>query len=415
MKNLLIKFSLFINYFVFAILLNSVGAVILQLQRNLDISKADVSILEGFKDIPIALASFFVASFLPKLGIKRGMVVGLLAVTVACFCMPLIKAEFWHFKLLFATTGVAFAIIKIGVFATIGLVTDSEQEHRSFMSWIEGFFMVGVLLGNLIISFFIDDNNAKSTEWMNVYWLLGGFSLLAVILLMVSPLDESKAHKEGNALSEDFMDMIKLMARPLILIFILSAFLFVLIEQSFQTWMPTFYQSVLSVPASMGIQAASILAGAFALGRIGAGFVLKKMKWLPFLLICLAFLAGCIIINLPLANAAVVREDINWFNAPLIVYLFPLMGVFLAPIYPTINSVVLTAIPKYLHSSMSGLIVVFSALGGTFGSMITGHLFEHFDGATAFYLALVPIALLAITLFIFNRMFAKQKPMATEG
>lgn len=409
MKNILIKISLFINYFVFAILLNSVGAVILQLQRNLDISKADVSILEGFKDIPIALASFFVASFLPKFGIRKGMSIGLAAVAIACFCMPLIKAEFWHFKLLFATTGVAFAIIKIGVFATIGLVTDSEREHRSFMSWIEGFFMVGVLAGNLIISFFIDDNNPKSTEWLNVYWLLGGFSVLALVLLWFSPLDESKAHKEGNALSEDFLDMIKLMARPLILIFIMSAFLFVLIEQSFQTWMPTFYESVLSVPASMGIQAASILAGAFALGRIAAGFVLKKMKWLPFLLICLGLLAICIIINLPLANAAEISSDINWFNAPLIVYLFPLMGIFLAPIYPTINSVILTAIPKYLHSSMSGLIVVFSALGGTIGSMITGHLFEYFDGATAFYLALLPITLLAAALFILNRLFLKQK------
>ncbi|KAA3623289.1 MAG: MFS transporter [Bacteroidetes bacterium] len=410
MKNLLIKISIFINYFVFAILLNSVGAVILQLQRNLDISKADVSILEGFKDIPIAVASFFVASFLPKLGLKRGMSIGLLAVTIACFFMPMIQAEFWHFKLLFATTGVAFAIIKIGVFATIGLVTNTEQEHRSIMSWIEGFFMIGVLVGNLLISLFIDDNNPKSTEWLNVYWLLGGLSALAMILLMVSSLDESKAHKEGNALAEDFVDMIKLLAKPLILVFIISAFLFVLIEQSFQTWMPTFYKSVLSVPASMGIQAASILAGAFALGRIAAGFVLKKMKWLPFLLICLALLAGCIIINLPLANAAEISEDISWFNAPLIVYLFPLMGIFLAPIYPTINSVVLTAIPKYLHSSMSGLIVVFSALGGTFGSMITGHLFEAFDGATAFYLALVPIALLATSLFILNRMFIK-KPL----
>ena len=414
MKNLLIKISIFINYFVFAILLNSVGAVILQLQRNLDISKADVSILEGFKDLPIAIASFFVASLLPKLGLKRGMSIGLLAVTIACFSMPMITAEFWHFKLLFATTGVAFAIIKIGVFATIGLVTETEQEHRSFMSWIEGFFMIGVLLGNLLISLFIDDNNPKSTEWLNVYWLLGGLSALALILLMVSTLDETKAHKEGNALAEDFVDMIKLLARPLILVFIISAFLFVLIEQSFQTWMPTFYKSVLNVPASMGIQAASVLAGAFAIGRIGAGFVLKKIKWLPFLLICLALLAGCIVINLPLANAANISEGINWFNAPLIVYLFPLMGVFLAPIYPTINSVVLTAIPKYLHSSMSGLIVVFSALGGTFGSMITGHLFERFDGATAFYLALVPISLLAITLFLFNRMFARQKPLAEE-
>ena len=65
-RNFAIKLSLFINYFVFAILLNSVGAVILQVQRNFDVSKADASILEGFKDIPIAIISFIVASFLPN-------------------------------------------------------------------------------------------------------------------------------------------------------------------------------------------------------------------------------------------------------------------------------------------------------------------------------------------------------------
>ena len=67
------KIALFLNYFVFAILLNSVGTVILQVQRNFDISKADASILEGFKDLPIAITSFLIASFLPKIRLKKSM------------------------------------------------------------------------------------------------------------------------------------------------------------------------------------------------------------------------------------------------------------------------------------------------------------------------------------------------------
>lgn len=405
MKNLLIKISLFINYFVFAILLNSVGAVILQLQRNFDISKADVSILEGFKDIPIALASFFVASFLPKLGIRKGMAIGLLLVGLTCLAMPMIADEFWHFKLLFAVTGVSFAIIKISVFATIGLVTNDEKEHSSMMSWIEGTFMIGVLLGNLIISYFIDDTNPKSTEWLNVYWLLGILCLIAMAFVLFSTLDETEATKPSNSFSDDFMDMVKLIVKPLILVFVISAFLFVLIEQSFQTWMPTFYQDIIKVPASMSIQAGAVLAGAFALGRIGAGFILKKVNWLAFLLTCLALLVVCILINVPRSTGLTIAADVNWFNAPFIVWTFPLMGLFLAPIYPTINSIILSAIPKYLHSSMSGLIVVFSALGGTFGSVITGHVFEAFDGTTAFYMSIIPIVLLTIALLLLNRMF----------
>ncbi len=412
MKNLGIKISLFLNYFVFAILLNSVGAVILQVQRNFGVSETGASVLEAFKDLPIAIASFFIASLLPRLGIKKGMLLGLSLVALMCFAMPVIADDFWYFKLLFAVIGVSFAIIKISVFSIIGLISDSQKEHSSLMSWVEGTFMIGVLFGNLFISLFVDDNNPDSTAWLSMYWYLGLMSIGALVLLFLSPLDESEAQLEGSNLENDFFEMMKLIAKPLVLVFLASAFLFVLIEQSFQTWTPTFYKDVISVPASMSIQAGAILAGAFAIGRILSGFVLQKVHWLRFCIVCLIILAACVLINLPLTNSALVNEDTNWWNAPLIAYIFPLMGLFLAPIYPTINSVILSSLPKHLHSSMSGLIVVFSALGGTFGSIITGSLFDKFDGVTAFYMSLIPMALLALALVMLNR-FINQRAVVS--
>jgi len=56
---------------------------------------------------------------------------------------------------------------------------------------------------------------------------------------------------------------------------------------------------------------------------------------------------------------------------------------------------------------MSGLIVVFSALGGTTGSIITGHIFQAYGGEKAFYFSLIPIAILIILLFFFNRLQKK--------
>jgi predicted MFS family arabinose efflux permease len=53
---------------------------------------------------------------------------------------------------------------------------------------------------------------------------------------------------------------------------------------------------------------------------------------------------------------------------------------------------------------MSGLIVIFSALGGTTGSIITGNIFEAYGGETAFYFSLVPIGILMVCLFFFNRL-----------
>ncbi|MEZ7945150.1 MAG: MFS transporter [Flavobacteriaceae bacterium] len=409
MKHTGIKIALFLNYFVFAFLLNSVGTVILQVQRSMDISKGDASILEGFKDIPIAIASFILASFLPKIGLKKSMLLGLALVSIFCFMTPFTN-DFWYFKMLFLVIGISFALIKIAVFATIGLITNSQKEHGSFMGILEGVFMGGILLGNIAFSFFIDDANPKSTNWLNMYWFMGAISLLAFIVLLASKLDESQAKIEQRKFSEDFKEMLLLILKPLTIIFVISIFLYVLIEQSFQTWFPTFYTDIIKVPPSMAVQASAILGGAFMIGRFLGGFILNKMKWITLLTICLLAAGIIVIVVLPLADTTQTVGLITWANAPLVVYLMPLIGLFLAPVYPTINSTILSSLPKHMHSSMAGLIVVFSALGGTTGSIITGNVFEKYDGSTAFYLSLIPLTGILITIWILYMMTKKSIP-----
>lgn len=409
MKNIAIKISLFLNYFVFAILLNCVGIVMLQMQLNFEVSKADASILEGFKDLPIAIAAFIFASFLPKIGLKKSMLVALALVTIVCFIMPFADA-FWYFKMLFFVIGVSFALIKVSVFSTIGLLTDNPKEHGSFMNFLEAVFMSGVMIGGFVFSFFVNDADPKSREWLTIYWIIGALSLVAFLLLFFTKLEEKEAKIENTSLEKDFKDMIGMIVKPLIIVFILSIFFYVMIEQSFSTWMPTFYKEILHAPTSLAVQAASILAGATFLGRLLSGFVLLRIKWVHYLSFCIIVIAAIVLIVMPLAKTITIEntETMTWSNAPFVLYLLPIMGLFLAPIYPTLNSTILSSLPKHTHSSMSGLIVVFSALGGTIGSIITGHVFDAFGGTTAFYFALIPITLIFILLWTLNAMLSKK-------
>ena len=104
--------GLIFTYMIFAMLLNSVGAVILQVIQGFGVSKASASTLEAFKDLPIAVASFLVASTLPRLGYRRAMMLGLALVALACAGMPLLKS-FWATKLLFVTVGVSLALVNV--------------------------------------------------------------------------------------------------------------------------------------------------------------------------------------------------------------------------------------------------------------------------------------------------------------
>ena len=414
MQNLRIKISLFLNYFVFAMLLNSVGTVILQVQKNYGITESAASVLEACKDLSIAIASFLIASYVVKIGYKKTMLIALALVTVMCALMPSLNS-FLMIKLLFITAGISFALIKITVFATIGLVTKSEQEHASFMSFIESCFMIGILSGYFIFSAFVDDANPQSTEWFKVYYVLSAISFVAFLLLSFSPLDESSVHtaQDKVSLTKDFAAMIKLIAVPTVLMFIASAFFYVFIEQSIMSWLPTFNNKVLKLPTALSIQMASILAASTALGRFFAGMVLRKIQWFVLLASCLITAAALVLVTVPLANKVSGEVITGWNNAPLVAFAFPIIGLLLAPIYPTINSVILNTLPKHLHGAMSGLIVVFSAIGGTLGSIIMGFLFHNSGGQNAFYFSLIPISILLICLWLFKILQKKQETKAS--
>ncbi|MEI6085957.1 MAG: MFS transporter [Bacteroidota bacterium] len=407
MQNWKIKTSLFLNYFVFAILLNSVGTVILQVQSNYGVTESAASILEAFKDLSIAIVSFFIASYINRIGYKKSMLIALAFVGTVALLMPVFPG-FLMTKLLFAATGASFAMIKVSVFATIGIITNDKKEHASFMNFIESFFMVGILTGYFIFSAFVDDQHPQSTSWLKVYYFLAVIVAIAFLLLLSSPLDESSVRKtETTALTNDFAEMFQLIALPVVIVFVASAFVYVLIEQSIMSWLPTYNSKVLHLPQTLSIQMASILAAATAIGRFIAGIMLRKINWLGVLISCLLLAAILVVVAIPLANNTNGAVVTGWTTAPLATFIFPLIGFLIAPIYPAINSVILSSLPKKKHGYMAGLIVIFSALGGTTGSIITGNIFQAYGGQKAFYFSLVPICLLIILLIAFYKVQKK--------
>jgi len=405
MKNLGVKLSLFINYFVFAILLNSVGIVILKSQNNYGVDEVQASILEAFKDLPIAIVSFIIASFLPRLGYKKAMLIGLALVSAACISMYY-GNSFDSAKILFATVGVSFALIKVSVYSMIGMVTSGEKEHNSFMSSIEGVFMIGIALAYFLFPAFNIDG--KPDSWLNVYWLLAGLSILSFLFLLFTKF-EKEPEVPGADVLDDFKQMFRLMARLLIIVFVISAFLFVMIEQGIMTWLPSFNDKVLNLPENVSIMMASILAIGLAVGRLLAGVITRKVNWIWVLSICTVLAMMLVVFVLPRTLNLNVGEINSLTDIPLIGFAFPIVGLFIAPIYPLLNSVVLSALPKKLHSPMTGLIVVFSALGGTLGSRMIGWLFKNQGPENAFYYTLIPMGLLLFSYFILKKLTAKNE------
>lgn len=388
--------ALALTYALLGIMMNSVGVVILQSIRHFGATKLLGSSLEACKDLSVVTASFLLATRVPMIGYRRTLVGAMTIMAAACF-LASFASSFFAMQALFVATGLCFGIAKVATYSSIGLLARTPAEHASITGFVEGMFMVGLLSGVWIFGGFIAADDTGS-GWLRVYWLAAAACATMAVVWLLTTLDETAATAPENPDGAHWGEMMRLAALPASVAVLAGLFLYVLIEQGVGTWLPTFNNQVLHLPAAMSVQMTSIFVGALAVGRLASGLVLRQVAWLPVLLGCLGCIAALILLSLPLAEGVRPGSTTGWFDAPVAAYLFPLLGIFLAPIYPTLCSVALSALPPHRHAAMMGLIVIFSALGGTLGSFITGLLFQRLPGALAFYFTLAPVALIALAL-----------------
>ena len=406
MNRMIMIIALAATYFVFAMLLNSVAPVILQSMLTFGVDKVATSTLDACKDLPIAITSLAAAAYIPRLGYRRAMMLGLGFVALACMAMPLIPG-FLTTRLMFVAVGVGFALVKVSVYSSIGLLSPEPKRHASLTSLLEGLFMVGVLSTSWVFSLFIDRASPGDPVWLHVYWLLAAIAAAAALLVGFARLDESAIHVH-EAEESPIPGMLNLLRHREVLVFLAAAFLYVLIEQQVQTWLPTFNREELKLPVTLSVQLASLYSGALACGRLSASLALRHIYWRNLLVGCLIAAACTLMLSVRASGAGAT----DWASLPLAAYLPAALGLFLAPIYPTICSTMLSSLPLEKHAPMTGLIVVFSALGGTSGSFVTGRIFAATDGRTAFTLGLVPMTLLIGALLLFDRTLRSRPAVA---
>ncbi len=375
--------TLLFAYFINTLLIGSVGVVILQVQQSFSASATQAAFLEPSKDVSAALASFLLASQLARFGLKRAMLFGLSPLAMACLLLPSVPS-YYSSLAMFALTGGVFAVVKIAIFSTIGLVAKDPKQHASTMGLFEAFYMFAVLAMYYTFGAFVDDANPTSTSWMNSYYLLGALLCLALLMLWRMPLDES-ALQESAESSAGFAEMLQLLSAVYVLFFVCGIFFYVFTEQGLMSWLPSYNRQVLEMPTRLALQVASILALLLALGRLLSAWILRFIDWYPLTVVCCVAIAGLLVIGLWSIHQH--QGVINsWREIPLGVLALPATGLFFAPLYPMLCSVILSTLHVSKHAPMTGLILIFSVIGGSTGSFTVGRLFDAVGGQAAYWI-----------------------------
>jgi len=387
-----ISLPLKLTFFIFSMVLNCMGIVILQLSQE-NIGYDRLGFLEAFKDLPIALISLFAVNFISKAGTKTSLILALSIVGICSSILPFVQV-FWFYKLWFAIIGTSFAIGKICVYSIIRNNITQEKSLAKTMNNVEASFMVGIFVVNVGFGSLIASEYSE-------YWKFGFIFISFVSLVTIYLLVKSKIIETDKNLKIKIIDHLKSFKKTPVVLFFAVVFFIVFTEQSFNSWLPAFYKNHLKVNSFFAIQASSMLAVFSYFGRIITANIIQRfslVRYFMFCLICIMLLLSTIF-------------SIQYFGSQkseFLLYLFPIIGLFLSPLYPIINSKMISKIENQKINTFTSIIVIFSSLGSSVSSVLMSVLFE--NQLLTFYSLYILGAVLIIfclSLFYFKQEYIK--------
>ncbi|WP_262696605.1 MFS transporter [Chryseobacterium sp. G0186] len=363
------------------------GLIILQLSEA-KITYGELGFLESFKDLPIAFISLFAVSFINKTGAKKALI-SALAIVGFCSCLLPFIEVFWFYKVWFAIIGACFAIGKICVFGIIRNNISDEKSLAKTMNSVEASFMIGIFAVNTGFGWLI--SSQYSEFWKFGFLLIAALCAVTIFLLLRAEITESKP-SENKSLFKELSGF----TTPAVVLFLGVAFFIVFVEQGFNSWLPSFYKNHLKVNSFFALQATSFLSLFSYAGRTITANVIRRFSLSGYYITCISLIIALLLIIL----------GVQYFDSEdsrLILFLFPVVGLFLSPLYPVINSKMIAQVNKEKINLFTSLIVIFSSLGSSVSSIIMALLFgKQLLNFYPLYILFSVILLFVISLVYFN-------------
>lgn len=381
-KQIKITLPLMLSFLIFSMLLNSMGVIILQLSEK--VSYKGLGVLESFKDIPMAIMSLFCVKLIAKTGNKNALLFSLIFILASCIALPLVDA-FWFFKIWLSIVGVSFALAKISVFSIIKN-NFKDAQLSSAISSVDASFMFGIFFVNIGFGTLLTSSYAE--YWKFGFWVIAFLSIITLLMLKTTHIDD-EPNSDQRKKTGDW----KFFLTPKLLYFFVIVFFMVFIEQSFNSWLPSFFRNNLKINSYFALQASAFLALFSFFGRLATSRLILRFHWFNLIMICLA------IVILILGICQVLISYFYNDHKLLLIFIMPMIGLFLAPLFPLYNSEILNKVPKEKTHLLVSIVVIFSSLGSSVGSLYMAIIF--YKDASNFYPLFILFPLLIIFGFTF--------------
>ena len=381
-KNPLLVGLIFLVFFVISFLSNIIGPLVPDIIKSFGLSLTMASFLPFSFFVAYGVMSIPSGILIELYGEKKVMLLAFLVSSTGAFLFALNSSYLFYLISLFLI-GSGMAMLQVAINPLLR-VTGGEKEFAFNSVLGQLFFGLASFISPLVYTYLVINTNQPTSfitrliknitipnlEWISLYWIFAIISLAMVFLIMISnfPKVERKEDEKSGAIETH----LKLLKKPIVLLYFLAIFCYVGTEQGIANWISQFLEIYHDIdPQVQGAKTISNFWGMMTLGTLLGLLLLKFIDSRKVLIVASVgttfFLISALFGSTEQALIA-----------------FPLIGFFISTMWSIIISLALNSVAE-AHGSFSGILVtgiaggaivpfIVGALGDVFG-LKTGMLF----------------------------------------
>ena len=381
-KNPLLVGLIFLVFFVISFLSNIIGPLVPDIIKSFGLSLTMASFLPFSFFVAYGVMSIPSGILIELYGEKKVMLLAFLVSSTGAFLFALNSSYLFYLISLFLI-GSGMAMLQVAINPLLR-VTGGEKEFAFNSVLGQLFFGLASFISPLVYTYLVINTNQPTSfitrliknitipnlEWISLYWIFAIISLAMVFLIRISnfPKVERKENEKSGAIETH----LKLLKKPIVLLYFLAIFCYVGTEQGIANWISQFLKIYHDIdPQVQGAKTISNFWGMMTLGTLLGLLLLKFIDSRKVLIVASVgttfFLISALFGSTEQALIA-----------------FPLIGFFISTMWSIIISLALNSVAE-AHGSFSGILVtgiaggaivpfIVGALGDVFG-LKTGMLF----------------------------------------
>jgi fucose permease len=345
-KNLKNMIIIFVGFFFLSLFSNTLSPFITTIKNTYDVPSHTIAILPSVVYFASFGMSIIGAKLMSVLGLKKGLLLGLLLVIFSSIII-LFSKTFYGLLFGYFISGLAVGMSTLFLSTMLSVLPEKYQKF----SFANACFGLG---GILILP--VDRIILKSGINFN-YTYITHIVCMILFIFLITKMDIMPSSNKENSQSKFSFSILK---EPVILLLSIAVFFYVGAEISTTNWTGSFLEKYYKISK---IEVPNILSSfwiLFTIGRAVGDKILDRIGRLKFLSISpIMAVLGIVII---LSGTSKIQAILG----------ISIIGISISLIYPALQGYIIQRVDRENVSSASAVIMIFNNLGATFLTYIIG-------------------------------------------